>query len=373
MPANSRDVTSTMAKKKENPFYDLCRSKNQAFSPTEIHQLFQSVNDQRIQSISSDISGYIESNLPKHFNKRKKLPDYRSNPYVLMTSASALNLDNPNVFAKFLFDSKFYTALETSFGKSVESIFIKHYPINNSMKWEESPEKISELAGLAGLTRQEKAKARLKSIWREIDRSVVVGDHRYLTTIKSGPNTINDTQVQAMTDSISTHFRDWMAETQKNYPGVDKLDIVIGLTYGTDRTTNNKENQILVKLLEQGFVEEDNVRHPCVLIDSDTESIRIYRSIGRDFWSFIGDPANPNNAQFVFLEILLGLARSLANTVEGRSMEQGINQRMLDLSLALQRLTLPEDTLPDWVRSSFSEKQMFWFTTAMSAFFDEGI
>jgi hypothetical protein len=35
-------------------------------------------------------------------------------------------------------------------------------------------------------------------------------------------------------------------------------------TYGTDRTTNNKENQILVKLLEQGFVDEDRGRRPRV-------------------------------------------------------------------------------------------------------------
>jgi hypothetical protein len=28
---------------------------------------------------------------------------------------------------------------------------------------------------------------------------------------------------------------------------INEIDIVIGLTYGTDKTTNNKENQILAK------------------------------------------------------------------------------------------------------------------------------
>ena len=39
-------------------------------------------------------------------------------------------------------------------------------------------------------------------------------------------------------------------------PRVKEIDVVLGLTYGTDRTTNNKENQILAKLLAGGFVEE---------------------------------------------------------------------------------------------------------------------
>ena len=105
---------------------------------------------------------------------------------------------------------------------------------------------------LIGLGREEKAKQRTSSVWREIDKSCVVGSRRYMTSIKSGPNTINDTQVAGMTTAIMTNHRRWLAATKQTYPHVDNLDVVLGLTYGTDRTTNNKENQILVKLLE-GF------------------------------------------------------------------------------------------------------------------------
>ncbi|MFA4850220.1 MAG: PmeII family type II restriction endonuclease [Methanoregula sp.] len=364
-----------MAKKPaQNPFYDLCRTKNHVFNPTEINYLFTKVSQERVERIARDISTYIEVNLPNHFNKREALSDYRTNPYVLMTSSSALDLENPDKFANFVFNTKFYMALETSFGKSIESIFVKHYPFEGPNRWSDPPEKLAEFAALVGLTRQEKTRERTRSVWREIDKSVVVGDRRYLTTIKSGPNTINDSQVSAMNDAIVDHYKEWMDHTRRNHPGVNKLDVVIGLTYGTDRTTNNKENQILVKLLESGFVEEDRERYPGVLIDSETRSVRVYRRIGRDFWSLFGDPVNPNNAQFVFLEILLGLARALSVSVEGGTLEAGIKRKMADLSAAMLRLSLPDDScLPDWVSRTFSEKEMFWLTTAMTAFFDEGI
>ena len=71
-----------------------------------------------------------------------------------------------------------------------------------------------------------------------------------MTSIKSGPNTINDSQVAAMTRAIIDNHGRWAEQTKKTYRTVKYLDIVIGLTYGTDRTTNNKENQILVKLLD---------------------------------------------------------------------------------------------------------------------------
>ena len=234
-----------------------------------------------------------------------------------MTSASVMNLDNPNLFAAFLFNSKLYMALETSFGKSVEAAFVGPYPIDSENKWTEAPEKLREFGALAGLSREQKARRRTTSVWREIDKSCVIGSRRFLTSIKSGPNTINDTQVQGMTRAIIENYRAWVDESQQTYPDVETLDVVLGLTYGTDRTTNNKENQILVKLFEHGFVEEDRARYPGVLIDEETRSVRVYRRIGKDFWSFIARPNNPASAKFAFLEILLALAKSLARPIHG--------------------------------------------------------
>lgn len=356
-----------------NPFFSALKSKRHCFNAHEIVGLFQNVDETRVESLAARLADYISNNLPAAFEKRDSIADYRTNPYVLMTSASVMNLGDPAAFGMFLFNSKLYMALETSFGKSVEAAFVEQYPLVSKNKWIEAPEKIAEFSTLKGLSREEKAKKRIDSIWREIDRSCVVGSRRYLVSIKSGPNTINDTQVQGMTRAIIDNYKAWVSHTKKNHPEVKELDIVLGLTYGTDCTTNNKENQILVKLIDQGFVEEDRSRRPGVLIDMETRSVRVYRCIGKEFWAFIGQPDNPLSADFIFLEILLALAKALANGIENSDLESRINLRLKKLSLALSKLQFPRNSMPDWIRDDFTEEQLFWFATAMTAFFDEGI
>ncbi len=356
-----------------NELFDALKAPRHIFDPAEIVTFFASVNAERVAVLSAGLADYIARNLPAAFEKRAGLADYRTNPYVLMTSASVMNLHEPEHFAEFLFNSKLYMALETSFGKSVESILVHPYPLNQRDKWIESPEKIAEFGELVGLSRQEKAQKRTESVWREVDKSCVSGNRRYITGIKSGPNTINDTQVQAMTDAIRTHHAAWMEQTRKTYPQVEELDIVIGLTYGTDRTTNNKENQILAKLLDNGFEEENRESRPGVLIDSRFRTTRVYRRIGKDFWSFIGNPNEPSAAPFVFLEVLLGLAKALASVVETGPLEDRVNRKLQQLAVALSQLQFPRDSLPEWIRKDFKESELFWFATAMSAFFDEGI
>ena len=176
-----------------------------------------------------------------------------------------------------------------------------------------------------------------------------------------------------MTQAVAVNHSTWLAQTRETYPQVSSLDVVLGLTYGTDKTTNNKDNQILVKLLEHGFVEEDRARFPGVLIDEQTRSVRVYRRIGMDFWVFIGQPDRPDDAQFTFLEILLALAKALANGVENAHLEDRLNVKIQQLAQGLAQLQFPRQSLPDWIRDDFSEDQLFWFATAMTAFYDEGI
>ena len=99
----------------------------------------------------------------------------------------------------------------------------------------------------------------------------------------------------------------------------------------------------------------------------------MYRLIGRDFWAFIGNPQEPAASNFIYLEILIGLSKALSQGIESSNIEDKINGRIRQLSAALSRLQLPAKSLPDWVTSEFSENELFWFTTAMTAFFDEGI
>jgi hypothetical protein len=358
-----------------NAFFDALRSTQHHYRPDEIVGLFAQVSEDRVKNLAGLLSTYILTNLPAAIERRDGLADYRTNPYVLLTSASVMKLDDPARFADFLFNNKLYMGLETSFGKSIEAAFVGLYPLNEEtvLKWTEPPEKIAEFAALEGMSREDKARARTSSVWREIDRSCVVGQRRFMTSIKSGPNTINDTQVQGMTTAIIQNHGAWAEQTRQTYRQVRELDIVIGLTYGTDRTTNNKENQVLVKLFDHGFIEEDRVRRPGVLIDSATRSTRLYRLVGRDFWAFIGNPLNPAATQFVFLEVLLALARALSTGIKSAELETRINRKIEALATALRMMTFPKNSLPDWVREDFSESELFWFATALSAFYDEGI
>ncbi|MFL6759459.1 PmeII family type II restriction endonuclease [Sphingomonas sp.] len=356
-----------------NRFSRMLKERRHRFDADEILHLFQQVDEERVEELAGRLVGYISVNLPAAFEKRDGLSDYRTNPYVLMTAASVMNLGEPAQFGKFLFDSKLYMALETSFGKQIEAAFVGRYPLQAEHRWTDAPEKVAEFGALEGLDRETRAQRRIQSVWREIDRSCVVGNRRFLTSIKSGPNTINDTQVAGMTAAIRDNYRAWFQQTHQTYPSVNELDVVLGLTYGTDKTTNNKENQILIKLMDCGFVEEDPVKKPGILIDEETRSIRVYRCIGREFWSFIGQPDNPGAAQFVFLEVLLALAKALGSGIAEAGIEGRINLKLQALALSLAQLQFPRNSLPEWVREDFNENQLFWFATAMTAFFDEGI
>ena len=266
--------------------------------------------------------------------------------------------------------------LETSFGKIIERAFLTGYPCNANVKWSDPPEKRAEfLTEAQAVGRSAKAAIRNNSIWREIDKDVVSGNRRYMTSIKSGPNTINDTQVQGMADAITSKHQAWLAQTDVAHPGLDGIDIVIGLTYGTEKTTNNKDNQVLAKLLSRGFSQLDQVKHPGVLVDDATGRVRVYRKVGKSFWSWVGDPQDETAQPQVFLEILLGLAMAFKDLLQdGTSIEEGINSRLAALAAAMLKMTFAKDTLPDWVeQQGFTEDQLFYFATALSAFYDDGI
>jgi hypothetical protein len=341
------------------------------------------VDEPRVKALAQFVATYILANLPKAISRRKGLAGYRTSPYVLLTSANVMRLTDPRAFAKFLFDSKLYAGLETSFGKSIEAAFVGHYPIGGSEaeRWGDPAEKLAEFAALKAskLTREEKARRRTSSAWREIDKSVVVGRRRYLITIKSGPNCINDTQVTGMVAAIRDHSATWLEATKKTYPGVTGLDVVIGLTYGTDLTTNNKENQILAKLQDFGFREEGRTHRPGVLVNASGD-LRVYRCIGQDFWSFIGSPQQPSTASFVFMEVLLALAKALTTAMTKSkakggdvSLEDRVNEKLDELIEGLRELKFPRDSLPEWVRTDFVDHELFWLATAIAAFFDNGV
>lgn len=245
-----------MAKKKPetvrdaDTFFAVLKASSCRYSAGDIADLLQQVDEGRYRALATLFADYIGPNLRKAIQKKGGVAAYRTNPYVLMASASAMRLSAPERLADFIFNNKLYAGLETSFGKSIERHFVAQYPIGAAAdaRWSDPPEKVSEAAALAGLSREEKAIRRVNSVWREIDKACVFGDRRYLVSIKSGPNCINDTQVQGMADAISLRYPEWLRASKAGNPAIAGIDIVVGITYGTVRTTNNKENQILAKL-----------------------------------------------------------------------------------------------------------------------------
>lgn len=390
----SEKVKSQTNRKLAASLYKALKTREHHYEPQKIANLLAKLNQGRVNALATSLQQYISTNLPNAIEQREGLASYRTNPYVLLACANVMKLSEPKDFADFLFNTKLYMGLETSFGKSIEAVLVGQYPVTPFMGgvWSDPLEKLKEQASLTGLTQEEKALERNNSIWREIDKSCVIGNRRYLISIKSDPNCINDTQVAGMTTAIAKMHSEWMSQTRVSYPSVTELDVVVGITYGTDRTTNNKENQILAKLLGQGFVEEDRQSKPGILIDEATRSVRVYRLIGQDFWSFIGNPVDPASAPFVFLELLIALTKALADVMkaeqvkgEGRqisllpdldvenTLEARVNRKLERLAVALNLLKFPRNSLPVWVREDFSENDLFWLATAMTAFYDVGI
>jgi hypothetical protein len=55
------------------------------------------------------------------------------------------------------------------------------------------------------------------------------------------------------------------------------------------------------------------------------------------------------------------------------SLEERVNLKIRQLSLALGKLSFPRNSLPVWVREEFKEHELTWLAAAMTAFFDEGV
>lgn len=335
-------------------------------------ELFQKVSQRRVEEIGDDMERYISLHLPKAIRSKSRLSQYRTSPYVLMATAGALRLDDLRELSEFLVNIKLYMGLETSFGKSIESVVMGHYPIDakDDLRWGTPVEKDEEFATYVGLSHEEKSAKRVDSVWREIDTACVHENRRHLMTIKSGVSTINDTQVGGMFNAIRDNHLSWLASSQERF-GVEGIDVVIGLTYGTDWSTNNKENQILTKLISAGFQEVDRDEKPGVLQNEDG-SVRVYREIGADYWAYSANPSAPEKAPHVFLEVLLGLARALRLAHEKEDIGTALNERLDILGEEFRALRFPEgDRIPRWIGKKLGVTELTWLAAAISAFFDE--
>ncbi len=127
-------------------FYKALKAHRHNFEPIQVAALLTQTDKDRVEALSEAIFTYIVKNLPEAIDRREGLSAYRTNPYVLLTSASVMQLVGSDEFASFLFNNKLYMGLETSFGKSIESVLVLPYPVGAAIgdRWREPPEKVEE-------------------------------------------------------------------------------------------------------------------------------------------------------------------------------------------------------------------------------------
>lgn len=63
-----------------NSFYRILKPKKCVFNSSNITGLLTLVDEERVNRIANDVSLYLRTNLPKAFDNRKCLGDYRTNP-----------------------------------------------------------------------------------------------------------------------------------------------------------------------------------------------------------------------------------------------------------------------------------------------------
>jgi hypothetical protein len=152
--------------------YSILKSPRHSFDAGEVRELFKRVDENRVVTLSAALKKDIAVNLPKIYRRRSKLADYRTNPYVMLATASIMKLSDASEFASFLFNSKLAMGLETSFGKIIERAFLSGYPCGTNVKWADPPEKTAEfLREATAKGRAAKAAIRNNSIWREVDKA----------------------------------------------------------------------------------------------------------------------------------------------------------------------------------------------------------
>ena len=101
--AKRKKATETGTAASANPLYDVLKTRSHRYSVKEFALLLGSIDEERYRSLSTLLGDYIGPNLLKTVKKRGGLAKYRTNPYVLMASASAMRLVEPGRLADFIF------------------------------------------------------------------------------------------------------------------------------------------------------------------------------------------------------------------------------------------------------------------------------
>ena len=177
--------------------------------------------------------------IERRFEKVQSLTDVSSddvniNPFLMLAMAPAYNIFSPFEAAEYVQNSKLPHGDATAFGKFVED---KIFPIFGAKQPQEKNKRLDS----------EKA-----NLWSPIDIELTIDGIRFLFTLKAGPWTMNQDHAHNMI---------------RNFPAIHAQtgsDIIIGITYGTANSLNNKPAMV-----------------------SKVTGNYVHTLVGRELWEFV--------------------------------------------------------------------------------------
>jgi hypothetical protein len=154
--------------------------------------------------------------IERRFQKVRAITDVSSddvniNPFLMLAMAPAYNIFSPFEAAEYVQNSKLPHGDATAFGKFVED---KIFPI------------------FGARTPAEKA-GQTANLWSPIDKEIEIDGVRFLLTLKAGPWTMNQ-----------DHAHNMIAKFPEIHDTTG-CEIVIGITYGTPASLNNKPAMVV--------------------------------------------------------------------------------------------------------------------------------
>lgn len=155
--------------------------------------------------------------IDRRFQKVREMTDVNSvnvniNPFLMLAMAPAYNIFSPFEAAEYVQNSKLPHGDATAFGKFVED---RIFPI------------------FGAKTPKEKNTSATANLWSPIDKEIEIAGVRFLLTLKAGPWTMNQDHAHNMIARFP-EIRDTTG-----------CDIVIGITYGTPGSLNNKPAMVV--------------------------------------------------------------------------------------------------------------------------------
>jgi len=231
----------------------------------------------RVLAMETDFRTRIGQHIGRLEAKYSSFGKYNTNPFVLMFFCASKQLSRVSQLEQDLLPAKVFSSMETSAGKMIEQVVLPVYG------WElvETP---------------------MQTPYSVIDGRRTEPNVLRLTTLKSGPNCLDDGMSEQIAQAIVQNCRTWMDEAQ-----VPNVEFIYGALYGTKQQSNKKDWHILEKVcanIGDVYVKTHcRNRWDCELQIGPVR-FNIAVKVGVELWNTIA------GRQMAFVEVLTALVRA---------------------------------------------------------------